>query len=168
MPIRIPRATVLQMIQTSTRIQSALWRRRVDKIVKRCSTCNNEAASHGGNWFCNYCNEFANVYDSHEADEGDLVKLSFIPRIPAEGTKNFTPAGGFLFNAPDRETAEQIKRERGLIQVLKMDEKIPETTEAGDIIRMIATGDLKAVPRLIPLPEVAWYKANGQEYIPVD
>lgn len=167
MPQAITRAEMLQGIQASNRIQSATWHRRVNKIVKRCTACDTETASHGGERFCNTCTEFVATYDSHEADEGDLITMNFIPRIP-ERTKNFTPAGGFLFNAPDRETAEQMKREHGLIQALKMDESIPLTTETGEIIRRIATGDLKAVPRLIPIPDVVSWKANGVEYVPVD
>jgi hypothetical protein len=148
-------------------IQSATWRRRVDKHVKRCVNCESETASHAGDRFCNNCNETVATYDSCEAKAGDVVRMQFIPRINANGTKNWTPAGGFIFNARSQEEADEIKRRRGLFQCLKFTEQVP-SEDANDLAALVNAGDLRAVPRCFGVMDVETWTAEGETYTVVD
>jgi hypothetical protein len=149
-------------------IQSVTWRRRRDKIVKRCVNCEAETATHRGDRFCNGCNEFVGTYDSTEAAAGDVVRMQFIPRINPDGTKNWTPAGGFIFNAKSRAEAEAIKRRKGLFQCLKMGEQMPDDAEANEVAALVHSGDLRALPRCFGVNDVETWTAEGQTYTVVD
>jgi len=163
----ISRQDFIAGTQAVRTIQSITWRRRSDKIVKRCVQCEAETATHRGQRFCNACDEFVATYDAKEAEAGDVVRMQFIPKINPEGTKNWTPAGGFIFNAPTREAAEAIKRRKGLIQCLKMGEQMP-TNDADEIRAMIDAGDLKALPRCFGAYDVETWTAEGETYTVVD
>jgi len=89
--------------------------------------------------------------------------MQFIPKIPPDGTVNWTPAGGFMFGAKTRADAERIRKRAGLFPVLKMGEQVP-TTDSDELRRMIATGDLRAVPRCFGVEDVETWKAEGIEY----
>lgn len=164
-PTRISRNEMIIGMLTNNHIQSATWSRRTNKITKYCIICNSQTASHKGQQFCNHCQTNTQTYKQQDAEQGDMVTMQFIPKIPHK-TKNFTPTGGFLFNARSKDEAEQIKRNRGLIQALKMGETLPEFTPTGEIHRRIQTGDLQAVPRLIPVFDVIQWKSDGIEYEP--
>lgn len=135
-------------------IQSATWRRRRDKRVNRCPECATQCARHESQWVCPSGCGVVNPYKSLEARKGDIVTMQFTPKIPATGTKNWTPAGGFCFNAATQEEADAIKRNRGLLGVLKMSET--------------GTGDLRAEPRTIPIFDVETIKIEGVTYNVVD
>lgn len=167
MPL-IQRNLMVVGMQTSKHIQSATWRRRTNKITRHCINCDRKTASHRGKDFCNHCNQFVSVITRKEADKGDLIRMNFIPKIPPEGTKNFTPKGGFLFNAPSQTVADRIKHNDGLILVLKMGETIPQETPRHEIERWIKTNDVPALPRCIPIPDVIEWKADGVCYTPTD
>lgn len=149
-------------------IQSIGWRRRVDKVVQRCVDCDAETASHEGDRFCNSCDGFVATYPSKEAEAGDIVRMQFIPRINSNGTKNWTPSGGFIFGVKTLAEAERIKRERGLVQCLKMGEQVPDETEVNAAVRMIQSNDLKAVPRCFGVMDVIEWTAEGETYTVVD
>ena len=163
----ITRQDFLAGITAVRTIQSVTWRRRRDKIVKRCVNCEAETAIHRGERFCNDCNEFVGTFDSTEAKAGDVVRMQFIPRINANGTKNWTPAGGFIFNAKSRAEAEQIKRDKGLVQCLKMGEQVP-TDDANELARLVHAGDLRALPRCFGVNDVETWTAEGVTYTVVD
>ena len=148
--VEISREQLIAGILTEGGIQSATWDRKTDKRVKRCVRCNSEAAKHGKEWFCNACDTTTDVWSDKVASKGDEVTLQFRRPLNHAGTKNWTPAGGFMFNAPTRDAANAIKRRRGLIQVCKMSE-----TE---------TDDLRAMPRCVPVYLVRKWKAGGVEY----
>jgi hypothetical protein len=166
MPL-IQRDLMVVGMQTCKRIQSATWRRRTDKITRHCINCDRKTASHRGKDFCNHCNEFVSVITRKEAKKGDLVRMNFISPLPRR-TKNFTPKGGHLFNAPSKAVANRIRDNAGLIQVLKMGETIPEETPRHEIERWIKTNDVPALPRCIPIPDVIEWKADGVCYTPTD
>jgi len=151
---QIRRDEMVVGMQAVKTVQSATWRRRGDKVVNRCVNCESETATHEGERFCNHCNCFVPTYKSTEAAEGDLVTMQFIPRINPNGTKNWTPAGGECFGVATRAEADAIKRKHGLVGVLKMSET--------------ATGDMRALPRVIPVDDVVTWKAEGVEYEVVD
>ncbi len=164
----ITRQDFIAGVHATRTIQSITWRRRVDKFVKRCVTCDAETACHRGQRFCNACDEFVATYNAKEANKGDVVKMQLIPRINPLGTKNWTPSGGFIFNARTREAAEAIKRDKGLMQVLKMGEQVPDETLDADATAMIASGDLRAVPRCFGLNDVVTWTAEGTTWDVVD
>lgn len=166
----MPEIRRLEMIAglTAVRtIQSATWRRRVDKYVNRCVNCDSETASHAGERFCNQCDEVVTTYKSKEAEAGDIVRMQFIPRINPNGTKNWTPAGGFLFNARSQEEAERIKREKGLFQCLKFSEQVP-TDDANELAGLVHSGDLPAMPRVFGVMDIETWTAEGETYTVVD
>jgi len=160
----ITRDQFLAGLSTVKTIQSVTWHRRVKKIVHRCVNCEAETATHEGERFCNACNAFVATYQSTEAEQGDIVRMQFIPRINPNGTKNWTPAGGYMFNAPTREAAEAIKREKGLFQCLKMSEQVPADANANELARLVASGDLPSVPRCFGVDDVKTWAAEGQVY----
>lgn len=150
-------------------IQSATWRRRVDKWVKRCVDCDAETASHAGDRFCNNCNEVVATYDSKEAEAGDIVRMQFIPRINPRGTKNWTPAGGYLFNAKSQAEADEIKRRRGLFQCLKFSEQMEvPTNDANELAELVHSGDLPALPRCFGVMDIETWTAEGETYTVVE
>lgn len=151
---RISRNQFIVGMQAVKGIQSATWNRRVNKKVNRCTACNTEIAKHRGQDYCNLCQDFVRSYQVHEASEGDQVTMQFISNINHQGTKNWTPSGGQCFGVATREQAEEIKRRKGLVGVTKMSE-----TE---------TGDLRAVPRVIPVYDVVSWRAEGVDYEIVD
>lgn len=96
-----------------TTVQSATWRRRVDKKVR----------------------------GEVIAKAGDLVTMQFIPRINSRGTKNWTPVrGGQCFGVATRAEADAIKRRHGLVGVLKMSETA--TNDQRGVPRTIPVFDL--------------------------
>jgi len=123
---RITRQELLAGIMTVKTIQSATWKRRVDKKNKQ-----------------------GNII----ARAGDIVTMQFLPRIK-NGTKNWTPKGGYCFGVATKQQADKIKFDKGLLAVLKMSEN--------------NTNDTKAVPRTIPLNDIETWKAEGIEYVVVD
>lgn len=159
----ITRGQLVAALHTAKRIQSVTWQRRVDKAVFRCITCDAETALHRGQRFCNDCNDFVATYKSMEATEGDVVRMQFIPQINPKGTKNWTPAGGFLFNAPSKAEADRIKEKHGLFQCLKMSEQVP-TDDANELARLVSAGDLPALPRVFGISDVTTYSAEGEMY----
>ena len=157
------RQTFIAGLSTVKTIQSVTWRRRRDKFVKRCVNCETETARHKGDDFCNKCNAFVPTFKSKDAAAGDIVRMQFIPRINPEGTKNWTPAGGFCFNAPTREAAEAIKLEKGLFQCLKFSEQVP-TEDANELARLVHSGDLPSVPRMFGVADVETWTAEGETH----
>jgi len=149
-----------QVVRT---IQSITFRRRCDKFVKRCINCNTEIATIKGKKFCRNCNSIVDTYDIKKANKGDIVSLQFIPKIPQK-TVNFEVAGGFFANAKSKAEAEKIKKKHGLIQCLKMGEQMPDNTNVDDARNMIASGDLRAVPRCFGVNDVITWKAEGETY----
>lgn len=150
MPTVISRNQLIAGICTQGGIQSATWDRKTDKWVNRCSICNAECARHGKEWFCNACDSNVSTWREKMASKGDEVTLQFRRPLNHEGTKNWTPAGGFMFGAATRGEAEAIKRRRGLIQVCKMSET--------------GTNDLRAMPRCIPVFLIRKWKSGGVDY----
>lgn len=150
MPTVIDRNQLIAGILTETGIQSATWARKTAKIVTCCVNCNSEVARIERDWFCNHCNAYVSIWKDKVANKGDSVTLQFRRPLNHTGTKNWRPAGGFMFNAPTREAANAIKRNRGLIQVCKMSES--------------DTNDLRATPRCIPVYFVEKWRAGGIEY----
>ena len=99
-----------------TTIQSATWKRRVDKKVR----------------------------GKIVAKAGDLVTMQFIPKINPMGTKNWTPVpGGQCFGVATRAEADAIKRRKGLVGVLKMSEK--GTNDMRAVPRIIPVFDLETL-----------------------
>ena len=149
----MPAITQRQLIAgilTEPGIQAATWNRKVDKFVNRCVNCNREAARHNRDWFCNHCDCFTRIWREKVASKGDEVTLQFRRPLNHAGTKNWTPAGGCMFNAPTREAAEAIKQCRGLLSVCKMSET--------------DTDDLRATPRCVPVYLVRKWRAHGVTY----
>ena len=134
-------------------VQSATWRRRTDKKVNRCPNCEKQVARHAGVWVCSEHGEVT-PYQSFDARKGDVVTMQFIPKINPNGTKNWTPNGGQCFGVATRAEADAIKRRKGLVGVLKMSEK--------------GTGDLRAVPRTIPVFDLQTLTFEGQTHRIVD
>ena len=157
---RITRDEFLAGLATVKTIQSVTWRRRRDKYVHRCVNCEAETAIHKGERFCNTCNAFVPTYKSKEAEAGDIVRMQFIPRINPNGTKNWTPAGGYMFNAPTREAAEEIKRRKGLFQCLKFSEQVP-SDDANELAALVASGDLPSLPRCFGVNDIETWTAEG-------
>lgn len=163
MPEQITRQEFLAGLVTVKDLQSVTWRRRRCKFVHCCIHCDNETASHRGERFCNHCGFFVPTYEAKRANAGDIVRMQFIPKIPPDGTVNWTPSGGFMFGARTRARAEAIKKRAGLFPVLKMGEQVP--TEDGNVLRqMIATGDLRAVPRCFGVADVLTWRAERVDY----
>lgn len=129
-----------------TTIQSATWKRRVDKKVNRCPNCETQVARHNGVWICK-THGAVTPYQSLEARKGDIVTMQFIPKINPRGTKNWTPVpGGQCFGAATRAEADEIKRRNGLIGVMKMGEGT----------------DLRAEPRTIPVFDLLTLTFEGK------
>jgi len=82
-------------------------------------------------------------------NRGEVESMQFISKIP-EKTVNFQRAGGFAFNASSKELADELKKRAGLISVLKMN------------------GEVKAVPRFLPVNDILTWKAEGIEYKVID
>ncbi len=150
-------------LTTVKTIQSVTWRRRTDKFVNRCVTCEAETASHRGERFCNDCDAFVATYRSKEASAGDVVRMQFIPRINPNGTKNWTPAGGYMFNAPSQAAADVIKRRKGLFQCLKFSEQVPSENR-DELAALVASGDLPSVPRCFGVNDIETWTAEGQTH----
>jgi len=150
----MPQITSRQLIAaiaTTPGIQSATWSRRTDKWEKRCPRCDgNQIARHEKQDHCNDCHADVTASRVKVASEGDEVTLQFHRKINPNGTKNWTPAGGQCFGVATKAEADEIKRKKGLIGVLKMSET--------------GTGDIRAMPRVIPVFDVERYKAEGIEY----
>lgn len=108
------------------KVLAASWRRRVDKKVRGVVV----------------------------ASSGDLVTMQFIPKIPANGTKNWEPKGGHCFGVATAAQANAIKRRKGLVGVLKMSET--------------GTNDTRAVPRTIPVFDLETITVEGETYDVVD
>jgi len=126
---RISRAEAIAVVggACGNKVVSATWRRRVDKKVRGVVV----------------------------AEAGDIVTMQFIPKIPANGTKNWTPVpGGQCFGVATREQADAIKRRKGLVGVLKMSET--------------DTNDTRALPRTIPIFDVEEMTVEGVTYDVVD
>lgn len=151
MPTIISRDQLIAGILTEPGFQSATWDRKTDKLVNRCIVCNSEVARIRRDWFCNDCDAVVGTWKEKVASKGDEVTLQFRRPLNHVGTKNWKPAGGFMFNAPTREAAEAIKRSRGLIQVCKVSET--------------GTDDLRATPRCVPVYLVRRWRAGGIIYI---
>lgn len=130
-------------------VQSATWKRRVDKYVNRCPNCEAQVARHAGDWVCKD-HGVVTPFKSLEARKGDIVTMQFIPQINPNGTKNWTPNGGQCFGVATHEQANEIKRRKGLIGVLKMSET--------------GTGDLRAEPRTIPVFDLDTLTFEGQTH----
>lgn len=131
-------------------IQSATWRRRVDKHVNRCPNCEAQVARHTGDWVCKV-HGVVTPYRSLEARKGDIVTMQFVPRINPRGTRNWTPVpDGQCFGVATREQADAIKARKGLVGVMKMSEK--------------GTGDLRAEPRTIPVFDLETLRFEGQTH----
>jgi len=137
-----------------TTIMSATWLRRRDKLVNRCPECDAQVARHAGIWTCRTHGEVT-PYQSCEGKKGDVVTLQFRAKINPRGTKNWTPVeGGQCFGVATREEADAIKREHGLVGVLKMSET--------------ATNDLRAEPRTIPVFDLTTLTVEGVTHEIVD
>lgn len=135
-------------------IQSATWQRRRDKKVNRCPFCERQVARHDGAWICSEHGEVT-PYQTIEARKGDVVTMQFIPKINPRGTRNWTPTdGGQCFGVATREEADAIKRENGLVGVMKMSET--------------GTGDLRAEPRTIPVFDLMTLTIEGETHEIVD
>ncbi len=133
-------------------IQSWEWPRKGDKIENRCPRCSgNKLARIGRQWDCRTCNaENVKPLRSIVAKAGEPVRLQGRYPLNGGGTKNWSPAGGFAFNATTRKAADAIKVANGLLQVGKMSES--------------GTDDLRAVPRMVPIFLVTKWWADGVEY----
>lgn len=95
-------------------VQSATWKRRVDKVVK----------------------------GEVVAKKGDVVTMQFIPKINPKGTKNWTPVkGGQCFGVATRDEANAIKKRNGLVGVLKMSET--NTNDTRGLPRTIPVFDVE-------------------------
>jgi len=164
----ISRQDFLAGLVTVNTIQSITWHRRCEKVVKCCDNCGAETATHDGSQFCNECNDFVPTSPCVAAEAGDLVRMQFIRRINREGTKNWTPSGGHLFNAPTQEAVEAIKRQKGIFQCLKFSEQVPDDADAGELARLVNAGDLPAVPRCFRVNDIETWTAEGRTYRIVD
>lgn len=132
-----------------TTVQSATWKRRVDKRVNRCPNCEAQVARHAGDWLCKK-HGVVTPYKSLEARKGDIVTMQFIPKINPGGTKNWTPNGGQCFGVATQAEANAIKQRRGLVGVMKMSET--------------GTGDLRAEPRTIPVFDLETLTFEGRTH----
>lgn len=138
-------------------IMSATWKRRGDKKETRCPTCDATLARHVRQWVCTTHGVVRNPKRVTVANAGDLITRQFIPKInPAKRTKHWTGVtmgnsgkDGQCFNAPTREAADAIKRNRGLVGVLKM---------SGD------AGDKQGVPITIPVFDLETITFEGTTY----
>lgn len=134
-------------------IQSWEWPRKSDKVENRCPRCSsNKVARIGRQWDCRSCNtENVTPLRVVVAKAGSTVRLQGrYPLNGRTGTKNWSPAGGFAFNAATRADAEAIRVANGLLTVAKMSES--------------GTDDLRAVPRMVPIFLVTTWWADGVEY----
>jgi hypothetical protein len=137
-------------------IMSATWKRRGDKKENRCPTCNATLARHVRQWVCTD-HGVVNPVRITVANKGDLITRQFIPKINREKrtkhwtgvTKENSGKDGQCFNAPTREAADAIKRENGLVGVLKM---------SGD------AGDKQGVPITIPVFDLQTITFEGTTY----
>ncbi len=112
--MRITRDEFIAGMQAVTSVQSATWKRRVDKKNKSGVVV---------------------------AEAGDIVSMQFIPRINPNGTKNWRPVGGQCFGVATRTEADAIKRRKGLVGVLKMSET--DTNDTRGVPRTIPVYDVE-------------------------
>jgi hypothetical protein len=164
----ITKAEAKRRLLTTKKICSADVERSGDKYVHRCVNCESETASHKGVRFCNACDADVATYRSCEAKEGDLFRMLLIPMVAEQRdapmqSKNFTGKGKVIFNAADYATAKRILDESENIQVWKMGENVP-SEDAAELRRMIATGDLAGVPRLLKFTRLKRLKIAGEVF----